>query len=57
MLLIGWRGLSLRMDTQDASPPRWLKRILWLLVIGVGSVTALGIAAFSIRLVMRLLGA
>ena len=43
------------MDTQDALPPRWLKRILWLLVLCAGSVAVLGIAAFSIRLVMRLL--
>lgn len=35
---------------------RWLRRIGWLIVIWLGSVAVLGIAAWLLRALMRLVG-
>jgi hypothetical protein len=39
-----------------AAPPRWTRRIAWLLVIWTLSVGAMALLAFAIRFVMRLAG-
>ncbi|MDB5776946.1 MAG: hypothetical protein JWP38_3079 [Herbaspirillum sp.] len=39
-----------------AAPFRWTKRIGWLLLIWAASVAALGLAAYALRLLMRLIG-
>lgn len=46
-----------RSDTRAApAVPSWRSRLLWLALIWAGSVAALGVAAWSMRLVMRAIG-
>lgn len=43
-------------DPDSAAPRNWFKRIGWLLLIWVASTAALGVAAYALRLLMRLIG-
>jgi hypothetical protein len=40
----------------SSEPPTWARRIGWLLLIWSISVAALGVAAYALRLLMRVIG-
>lgn len=44
------------MPRQDAHPVQWPRRIGWLLLIWLASVSALAVAAFAVRLLMNAAG-
>ena len=44
------------MPGQDAHPAPWSRRIGWLLLIWLASVSALAVAAFAVRLLMNAAG-
>ena len=44
------------MKRPEQAPAGWGKRVMWLVLIWVCSIGALGIAAYAMRLVMRAAG-
>lgn len=48
--------LSMTPDSSRTGPPRWPRRVAWLLAIWAGSVGALALVAVALKAVMRLVG-
>ena len=48
--------MQYRSDKSAATTLPWRSRLLWLALIWAGSVAALGVAAWAMRLVMRAIG-
>ena len=48
-------AISIRQERRHDAPS-WRSRLLWLALIWAGSVAALGVAAWAMRLVMRAIG-
>lgn len=44
------------MNNSPSSLPSWRSRLLWLALIWAGSVAALGVTAYALRLLMRTIG-
>ncbi|KAB2688438.1 DUF2474 domain-containing protein [Brucella tritici] len=43
----------MKLDTTEKAPPKLWKRLVWFTAIWLASVSALGLVAFAIRLVLK----